>query len=536
MSDSIALLIANTGACYHVAKSLAKQGYAVHVIHYEDNPIQHSRYISGYHPIYSPFISVSSSLQHIREIMLREKFRLMIPINDVAVELALQLTEFQDRIAGINLPEADAYRGKIRIWEKAGELGLPVHPGKVIHTIEAYEQLRNQLQLPLALKPQKSAAIINNRIHKFGVKVARTLEQVDDYIYEHINNTPVLLQQVADGFGAGFNFFAINGRVVSFYNHQRLTENNGGGVSSYRKTIPPDSYNLRETSEKLIAAMNWTGIGMLEYRITDGKPFIMELNGRPWGSIQVGIQAGSNPVSDMVSWKLHNTLPANTSYRNNVHGRKLKEDVKELIRNFKRSKNPVLLLKWLWSLRKALTANEFIEDIGFDDFTFKIKALKPSYENHPSIPVSTYRVAKHFVPGNRLCFVCYGNINRSAFAAAAFQQMHPDVICSSAGTLNKSNRNASRPAQLTAKQLQVNLSTHRSRWVKEPHEPVDFYIALDKKNYSDMLGLGLPPEKILLINTTGIIDPYQTNTETFTQVFNEIHEALTHITISKNPS
>lgn len=533
MSDSIALLIANTGACYHVAKSLAGKGYVVHVIHYEDNPIQHSRYISGYHPIDSPFTNASNSLQEIREIIQREKFKLVIPVNDVAVELALQLPEFHPIIAGVNTPDADAFRGKIRIWEKAGELGLPVHPGQVIHTLAQYEQIRDSLKLPLALKPQKSAAIINNRMHKFGVKVARTMEQVDDYVYEHLNNTPVLLQQVAAGFGAGFNFFAINGRVVSFYNHQRLTEHNGGGVSSYRKTIPPDMYNLREVSEKLVAAMQWTGIGMLEYRITDGKPYIMELNGRPWGSIQVGIKAGSNPVADMVEWKLHQTLPQQTTYRNNVYGRKLKEDLKEVMRNLKRQKNPLLLLKWIWSLRKALTPNEFIEDVGFNDFTFKLKALKPSYEKHESVAVQSYEVAQQFSQADRLCFVCYGNINRSAFAAAAFNALHPEMHCTSAGTLNKSNRNASRPAQQTAKAMGIPLHTHRSRWVKEIQEPVDYYIALDKKNYSDMLGLGLPPEKIRLINATGIIDPYQTNSATFKRVFDEIQQALTHINISQ---
>ncbi|MCK7577967.1 MAG: ATP-grasp domain-containing protein [Chromatiales bacterium] len=46
-------------------------------------------------------------------------------------------------------------------------------------------------------------------------------------------------------------------------------------------------------AKKLLDAVSWHGVAMVEFRVTlEGKPYLMEINTRFWGSLQLAIDAG----------------------------------------------------------------------------------------------------------------------------------------------------------------------------------------------------------------------------------------------------
>jgi len=50
---------------------------------------------------------------------------------------------------------------------------------------------------------------------------------------------------------------------------------------------------LREASRRLLGAARWQGAAMIEFRIgLDGSAYLMEVNGRLWGSLQLAIDCG----------------------------------------------------------------------------------------------------------------------------------------------------------------------------------------------------------------------------------------------------
>lgn len=104
--------------------------------------------------------------------------------------------------------------------------------------------------------------------------------------------TRVIVQEWVPGRGVGAFFLRHAGRVRLRFAHRRLHEiPAAGGWSSLRES----STDLRvlEYGEKLLAAVNFEGVAMVEFRqAADGVPKLLEINGRLWGSLALALHAG----------------------------------------------------------------------------------------------------------------------------------------------------------------------------------------------------------------------------------------------------
>src|SRR5678815_1154177 len=76
--------------------------------------------------------------------------------------------------------------------------------------------------------------------------------------------------------------------------HRRIREKPpSGGVSVLSESVAADPETVRK-SLALLSALDWNGTAMVEYkqdRVT-GQRYLMEINGRFWGSLQLAIDAG----------------------------------------------------------------------------------------------------------------------------------------------------------------------------------------------------------------------------------------------------
>ena len=104
-----------------------------------------------------------------------------------------------------------------------------------------------------------------------------------------------LIQAYVPGTGRGVFALCDRGRVLSWFAHERLRDvRPSGSGSSLRRSIevPP---HLLELSRRMLAAMEWHGPAMLEFRDGgEGGPWLMEVNGRFWGSLQLAVESGAD--------------------------------------------------------------------------------------------------------------------------------------------------------------------------------------------------------------------------------------------------
>jgi len=111
--------------------------------------------------------------------------------------------------------------------------------------------------------------------------------------------------------------------------HQRLSEKPpSGGVSVYCESVSMDEA-LRDRSLALLDRFGWSGVAMVEYKrdSSTGQAYLMEVNGRFWGSLQLAIDSGVDFPRILVACALgqesHQSQPSQQmpSYRVGVRSR-----------------------------------------------------------------------------------------------------------------------------------------------------------------------------------------------------------------------
>lgn len=104
-----------------------------------------------------------------------------------------------------------------------------------------------------------------------------------------------LVQEYVAGEEASVQFLCEKGAVVAACANRRIRSTSpGGGPGALKETIPLDSHGMAERGRRLAAALQWSGPMMVEFKIDrrSGKPILMEINGRFWGSLPLAVFAG----------------------------------------------------------------------------------------------------------------------------------------------------------------------------------------------------------------------------------------------------
>jgi hypothetical protein len=104
--------------------------------------------------------------------------------------------------------------------------------------------------------------------------------------------------------------------------------------------------DVRACSEALLGHLGWSGVAMVEFKEdrASGTPYLMEINGRFWGSLQLAVDAGVDfPRLLLDRWEAQRdveTLPALPEYRLGVRSRWLWGDVDHLMWMLRRGRTP----------------------------------------------------------------------------------------------------------------------------------------------------------------------------------------------------
>ncbi len=101
-----------------------------------------------------------------------------------------------------------------------------------------------------------------------------------------------MLQECVPGRGQGVFAIYNHGKSIAFFSHQRLREKPPwGGVSVLSESTEADPALLKH-AKSLLDAANWHGVAMVEFKVDGDTPYLMEINTRFWGSLQLAIDAG----------------------------------------------------------------------------------------------------------------------------------------------------------------------------------------------------------------------------------------------------
>jgi len=192
---------------------------------------------------------------------------------------------------------------KMQTLQAATVAGLRVPQTWQPHADEDFAARAAQMRYPLVAKWSNPPEIMG-LLERAGLEWIKT-----DYIrdaaqllalldrYAPIGRWP-LIQQYCRGVGLGQMLYMAGGQATLRFQHRRLHEwPPEGGVSTLCRAEPLNAHGAQMVlSEKLLQALDWEGQAMVEYRYEpdSGHYWLMEVNGRFWGSLPLALHCGAD--------------------------------------------------------------------------------------------------------------------------------------------------------------------------------------------------------------------------------------------------
>ncbi|GAB4345546.1 MAG: hypothetical protein Kow006_02880 [Gammaproteobacteria bacterium] len=563
-SPNILILDAHSDAAIACMQSLGRAGYKVCIAGARDTGVAFkSRYPSQRFIYPNPQEDPRIFLAWLETIVADHHFDAVLPVTDATIHPIMGLTDEHLAREKAVLPPHHAYDiafDKEKTHGLARELGVPV-PFSVL--VEAEDQIWiEQIHggFPLYIKPVRSKIWSQGVGHSLAPELVRDEEGFHEALKRFLRYGPVQVQGYVQGRGVGIEVLCDRGEIVLAFAHQRLHEYPlTGGRSTYREAIdmPPDLY---DATRRLMLALGWHGVAMVEFKQGPQATALMEINGRLWGSLPLAIAAGVDFPAALLALHLDGRRPeVQPAYRIGRRQRNLgfdlvwmRDNLRVDHQDFCLLTEPIVpsILGWL----RVLTPNE-----GWDHFDWRDpgpgwqqiwqllrdSSTKLADVTRRALVLRKARSASlkrlNETCAERLLVICYGNIYRSPYVSAKLSQLlEGRVEVRSAGFHPRTGRSCAPDYVALVEEFGVNLREHRSRLVsKVDIDWAELILVMDWRNYIDLRKLA-PNSKhkvvwlgSLLDEVVGveILDPYGQRPEQARRIVEQMSEACEQLAI-----
>ena len=282
-----------------VTRSLGSKGVTVITADETGSALAgYSRYSRKYCTYASPRDARQAFKSDLIDICREYDIDIVLPMTELTAAVVM---DFREELKGVILPFANretvnSLADKCSLMRLAQSLDVPTPTTRYMQPNDVFIMKKSQ-SFPLVMKPGKSWMKINGVWVHTCVRIADT----ESKALEILANDPAfrtdayMLQEYIPGTGAGVFALYDHGEPLAFFAHKRLREKPPrGGVSVVSESATIDPV-LRDFAQKLLDAVKWHGVAMVEFRISeDGRPYLMEINTRFWGSLQLAVDAGAD--------------------------------------------------------------------------------------------------------------------------------------------------------------------------------------------------------------------------------------------------
>jgi len=316
-----------------------------------------------------------------------QRFDALFPVSDRTTSLVLK---HRSRFTGVRIPYRnpqafDLLSDKGQLAELAAKLGIRVPRTRMLRDRSDAIRLADEIGYPIVIKPVSQAANVplRGQTHAnvyYATDCSELLAVLENRL--HLRQQPILLQQFIRGTGAGLFTLFHNGAPVVFFAHRRLREKPpSGGVSVLSESCVADP-ELVEVCRKILRHVGWDGVAMVEFKLSsEGTPYLMEVNARFWGSMQLAVDAGVDFPYLQYQSVMGETPSHSGAYRTGIRERWLLGDLDHLYIRFKnpRRNYPGLPSAGgaVWEFMKLFQSNTYYEVNRWEDirpFWFELRS------------------------------------------------------------------------------------------------------------------------------------------------------------------
>lgn len=294
----VLVLDANQRSALAVTRSLGKRGITVFTAEETAPALAGCSRFSNLHFTYaSPRRNTGQFIEAVIKLVNDQHIDIMLPMTELTTMLLLMhQDEFADTI--IPFPDMNAVESlanKCLLMQQAEVLDIPIPHTWYEDNPDDLSCNLQELPYPIVLKPEKSWLLHEGQWSRAAVRFADNPADAKNILDTDwaFRTHPFMIQECVSGRGAGVFALYDHGEPLAFFAHNRLREKPpAGGVSVLSESVSVDPV-MRSHARALLNKANWHGIAMVELKVSaDNTPYLMEINTRFWGSLQLAVDAG----------------------------------------------------------------------------------------------------------------------------------------------------------------------------------------------------------------------------------------------------
>jgi predicted ATP-grasp superfamily ATP-dependent carboligase len=278
-----------------IVRNLGRQGHQVSVLAGGRRDLAAcSKYCSGVEVV--PPLTLANFADIVLKVLERTKYDLLMPVGYLSTLAAAGRKEKIALLTRLEVADAakiDLAGDKKRVRELALKLGINAPLTFYPSSIEEAKDLAGTLEYPVVLKPASESLPKGVRIVSAQEAFMPSFENLRA-TWPTPNELP-MVQSFVPGYGCGFFALYQDGVCKRVFMHRRVREYPaGGGASCCAESFYDPA--LKELGMKLLDAIGWHGVAMVEFRYdsNEGKYTLLEVNPKFWGSLDLALAAGAD--------------------------------------------------------------------------------------------------------------------------------------------------------------------------------------------------------------------------------------------------
>jgi predicted ATP-grasp superfamily ATP-dependent carboligase len=322
-----------------ITRSLGRRGVSVLVgSEQSDSLASSSKYCARHITYPSPYRNPDAFDRFLLDLVERERVDVVMPVTDVTTHLVARSWTALSCHTAAAVPAFDSFdfvADKMRLRQRAAECGIPTPRTHLVGGLAEVEPLIGRVEYPAVVKPLRSRIRTESGWLMSSVHYAHCdADLLDLYRQaEYLKRYPSMIQERIVGPGIGIFVLCDHGELRAAFAHRRVREKPpSGGASVLCESIALDP-ELLDQAMRVLRPLRWHGVAMMEFKQDrrTGRSFLMEVNGRFWGSLQLAVQAGVDFPYLSYLMALGRPLPITTAYRVGIRSRWLLGDLDHLI-------------------------------------------------------------------------------------------------------------------------------------------------------------------------------------------------------------
>ncbi|MFC5970154.1 ATP-grasp domain-containing protein [Halomarina salina] len=224
---------------------------------------------------------------------------------------------------------------KGRLFEAAEDVDVPTPATWAPDSVDDVDRVAEERTTAVVVKPRRTTTHTGDRGHSSRLSGSNYVGVDEDLVerYRHLVGDseafeahPPLVQEYVDGVETMATVgLAHDGDLLTHFQHEkyRVYPPSGGIGAVRRGTWEP---RMRRYTERVVEMLGWTGPLHVEWMKTaDGDFYLLEVNGRYWGSLALTINSGVDVPWYHLQQLRGETpeIPPDVGYRTDVRQRKL---------------------------------------------------------------------------------------------------------------------------------------------------------------------------------------------------------------------